>query len=207
MGIFTKTEKNTGQTTGTTEQVFDPGTSWIEDVSGTYTLDASHSRLGFSARHAMVTTVRGAFKDFSGEAVIDAANPANSSVTVTAQMSSVDTGSPDRDGHLVSADFFDVENHPTMTFTSTKVEKVDADTWAVTGDLTIKGVTQQVTIAFDETGSAQDPFGNTRVGFEGSTAINRKDWGLEWNAALETGGVLVSDKIKLDIDISAIRNA
>jgi len=187
--------------------VFDAATSAIADLTGDYTIDASHTRIGFSARHAMVTTVRGAFKDFEGTAHIDAANPSASSVSLSIKTASIDTGSADRDGHLASADFFDAEVNPEITFRSTKVEKVDEDTWAITGDLTIKGVTNPVTIAFDETGSAQDPFGNLRVGFEGSTAINRKDWGLTWNAALETGGVLVSEKIKLEFDVSAIKNA
>ena len=187
--------------------VFDAATTAVADITGDYTIDASHSRIGFSARHAMVTTVRGAFKDFEGTAHIDAANPSASSVSLSIKTASIDTGSADRDGHLASADFFDAETNPEITFRSTKVEKVDDDTWAITGDLTIKGVTNSVTIAFDETGSAQDPFGNLRVGFEGGTAINRKDWGLTWNAALETGGVLVSEKIKLEFDVSAIKNA
>lgn len=192
--------------TDTIDPVFDAGTSAVGDLSGDYTLDASHSRLGFSARHAMVTTVRGAFKSFEGTATIDTATPANSTVTLTIDPASVDTGTADRDGHLTSGDFFDVENFPTITFVSTQVER-DGDEWAITGDLTIKGVAKPVTIVFEETGSARDPFGNLRAGFEGSTTINRKDWGLTWNAALETGGVLVSEKIKLDFDISAIRNA
>ena len=108
---------------------------------------------------------------------------------------------------LASADFFEVEAHPQITFVSTEVERADETTWLVTGDLTIKGTTKPVTIEFEQTGSARDPFGNLRVGFEGSTAINRKDWGLTWNAALETGGVLVSERVKLDFDISAIQSA
>ena len=195
------------KSTAVLDRDFEAGTAAVEDISGDYTLDVSHSRLGFSARHAMVTTVRGAFKGFEGTATIDAANPAASKVELSIDVASVDTGSADRDGHLKSGDFFDVEAYPTITFASTAVEKVDEDTWAITGDLTIKDVTRPVTIAFEETGSARDPFGNLRVGFEGSTSVNRKDWGLTWNAALETGGVLVSEKIKLDFDISAIRNA
>jgi polyisoprenoid-binding protein YceI len=193
--------------TDTLEPVFDAPTSFVADLTGDYTIDASHSRIGFSARHAMVTTVRGAFKEFEGTARIDAADPAASSVRLTIQTASIDTGSADRDGHLVSADFFDAENNPEIAFVSTRVEKADEDTWSITGDLTIGGTTKPVTVAFEQTGSAQDPFGNVRVGFEGGTAINRKDWGLTWNAALETGGVLVSEKIKLEFDVSAIRNA
>ena len=184
---------------------FDDATNVVDDISGDYTIDVSHTRLGFSARHAMVTTVRGQFKDFSGNAHVDAQNPAKSLVSVTIDPASVDTGSADRDGHLRSADFFDVESSGEITFVSTRVEREDTGTWLVTGDLTIKDVSREVTVVFEQTGSARDPFGNLRVGFEGSTTINRKDWGLTWNAALETGGVLVSDRIKLEFDISAIQ--
>ena len=154
----------------------------------------------------MVTTVRGGFTDFEGNARIDATNPAASKRRPRIKTASIDTGVTDRDGHLRSADFFDVENYPRITFVSTAVER-DGDVWAITGDLTIKDVTKPVTIEFEQTGSAKDPFGNTRVGFEGATAISRKDWGLTWNAALETGGVLVSDKVKLEFDVSAIKTA
>jgi polyisoprenoid-binding protein YceI len=152
----------------------------------------------------MVTTVRGAFKDFEGTAHIDTATPANSKVELTIKADSIDTGVADRDAHLRSADFFEIEQHPEITFTSTNVER-DGDAWTITGDLTVKGITKPITVEFESTGSARDPFGNLRVGFEGSTSLSRKDWGLTWNAALETGGFLVSDKIKLDFDISAIQ--
>jgi polyisoprenoid-binding protein YceI len=178
----------------------------LTDISGDYTIDTSHSRLGFVARHAMVTKVRGAFDEWQGTAHIDTANPADSWVKLTINSGSVSTGSPDRDGHLKSADFFDVENFSEWTFVSTAVSR-DGEEWTIAGDLTIKDVTHPVTIAFEEGGSAKDPFGNLRVGFEGETTVNRKDWGLTWNAALETGGILVSEKIKLEFDISAIRNA
>jgi len=154
----------------------------------------------------MVTKVRGQFGTFEGTAHIDAADPTASSVQLTIDASSVSTGSPDRDGHLRSADFFDVEQFPQWTFRSTEVAH-DGGTWTVTGDLTIKDVTKSVTIDFEHTGSAVDPFGNTRVGFEAELTVNRKDWGLTWNAALETGGVLVSEKVKLDFDVSAIKSA
>jgi polyisoprenoid-binding protein YceI len=185
---------------------FDPATTVLEDISGDYTLDPSHSRLGFSARHAMVATVRGAFTEFEGTAHVDTANPANSKVDVRIVAASIDTGSKDRDGHLLSGDFFETEQYPDITFTSTEVSR-DGDEWTITGDLSIKGVSHSVSVPFEFSGSATDPFGNTRVGFEGETSINRKDWGLSWNAALETGGVLVSDKIKLQFDISAIKTA
>jgi polyisoprenoid-binding protein YceI len=185
---------------------FDAPTAAVEDISGDYTIDPTHSRLGFSTRHAMVTTVRGHFTEFSGTAHVDAATPANSTVSLTIQTASVDTGVADRDGHLKSADFFDADNNKEITFSSTKVER-DGDDWVITGDLAIKGESKSITITFEPTGSARDPFGNLRIGFEGGTSINRKDWGLTWNAALETGGVLVSEKIKLEFDISAIQNA
>ena len=181
-------------------------TTTLTDIAGDYAIDTSHSRLGFVARHAMVTKVRGHFTDFTATAHIDSENPAASSVELDIDVTSVSTGSPDRDGHLRSPDFFDVENFPAMTFRSTEVSR-DDDEWTITGDLTIKDVTRPVTIEFEETGSAVDPFGNTRVGFEGNVTVNRKDWGLSWNAALETGGVLVSEKVKLEFDISAIKNA
>ena len=202
MSFFTRTAPTTA---AAAVDVFDAPTAAVENISGDYTLDASHSRLGFSTRHAMVTTVRGHFSDFVGTATVDTTSPANSSVSLTIAAASIDTGNPDRDGHLASGDFFDAEAHPELTFTSTRVER-DADTtWLITGDLTIKGVSRPVTITFESTGSAVDPYGNLRIGFEGGTTISRKDWGLTWNAALETGGVLVSDKIKLDFDVSAIR--
>jgi len=185
---------------------FDEPTTAVEDISGDYTIDPTHTRLGFSTRHAMVTTVRGQFGEFSGTAHVDSANPANSKVSLTIQTASIDTGVADRDAHLKSADFFDADNNKEITFSSTKVER-DGDEWIVTGDLTINGVTKSITIPFESNGSARDPFGNLRIGFEGGTTINRKDWGLTWNAALETGGVLVSEKIKLEFDVSAIQNA
>jgi polyisoprenoid-binding protein YceI len=185
---------------------FDAPTTAIDNIAGDYSLDTAHSRLGFVARHAMVTKVRGQFGAFEGTANIDTATPANSKVDLTIDVTSVDTGNGDRNGHLVSPDFFDVEKFPTIRFVSTDVVRDGAD-WNVTGDLTIKDVTKSVTIPFEQTGSAVDPFGNTRVGFEGETTVNRKDFGLTWNAALETGGVLVSDKVKLEFDISAIKAA
>jgi polyisoprenoid-binding protein YceI len=177
-----------------------------QDIAGDYTIDPSHTRLGFVARHAMVTKVRGQFDEFTGTAHVDTAEPGNSRVQLAIKTASVATGNADRDGHLKSPDFFDAETNPEITFVSTDVTR-DGSEWTITGDLTIKGVTKSVSILFEETGSAQDPFGNVRVGFEGGVTVNRKDWGLTWNAALETGGVLVSEKIKLEFDVSAIRNA
>ncbi|MEO7236010.1 MAG: YceI family protein, partial [Lapillicoccus sp.] len=176
----------------------------VDDIAGDYVLDPSHTRVGFSARHAMVTKVRGQFDEFEGTAHVDTQNPAASSITVTIQAASVTTGNAQRDGHLKTPDFFDIENYPTITFVSTDVER-DGTDWNVTGDLTINAVTKPVTIVFEETGTARDPFGNLRAGFEGSVSINRTDWGLAFNAALETGGVLVSEKVTLEFDVSAIQ--
>jgi polyisoprenoid-binding protein YceI len=178
-------------------------TTAVADIAGDYVLDPTHTRIGFSARHAMVTKVRGQFDEFEGSAHIDTVNPANSSVKVVIKAASVTTGVEQRDGHLKTPDFFDTENYPEITFVSTNVERDGAE-WAITGDLTINAVTKPVTIEFEETGSAKDPYGNIRVGFEGGTTIDRTEWGLTFNASLETGGVLVSDKIKLEFDVSAI---
>ena len=177
-----------------------------ETLTGTYTIDQSHSRIGFVARHAMVTKVRGHFTEYEGTGYFDAANPTESTIEVTIQAASIDTGNDDRDAHLRSNDFFDMENHPTVTFRSTDIEQVDDDTYRVTGDLTLRGVTKPVSIDFELVGDAVDPFGNQRIGLEGRTAVNRKDWGLNWNAALDAGGVLVSEKVTLEFDISAIKS-
>jgi polyisoprenoid-binding protein YceI len=176
----------------------------LDDIAGDYVLDPSHTRVGFSARHAMVTKVRGQFDEFEGTAHVDTENPAASTISVTIQAASVTTGNAQRDGHLKTPDFFDIENYPTITFVSTDVER-DGTDWNVTGELTINATTKPVTVVFEETGTARDPFGNLRAGFEGSVTINRTDWGLAFNAALETGGVLVSEKVTLEFDVSAIR--
>jgi polyisoprenoid-binding protein YceI len=168
--------------------------------AGTFTIDGSHSRVGFSARHAMVTKVRGSFNDYTGSAVV-ADGAAN--ITIEINVASIDTRSADRDGHLQSPDFFDVANFPKITFTSTSVKDGGAGI-VVDGNLTIKDVTKPLTIEFEYTGTATDPFGNDRFGFEGEAEINRKDFGLTWNAALETGGILVSENIKLELEISTI---
>lgn len=181
--------------------------SQLADIRGTYVLDPSHTRIGFVTRHAMVTKVRGSFDEFTGEATVDGANPAASNLKVAIQVASVDTRNADRDAHLRSADFFDAETHPAMTFVATGFDITDPTTVEVTGDLTIKDVTRSVTIPFSFEGQATDPFGNERIGFEGSTTILRSDYGLTWNAALETGGVLVSDKVTLELEVSAVKQA
>ena len=182
-------------------------TTGFSALTGTYTLDAAHSRLGFVARHAMVTKVRGAFTEFEGSASIDGDDPTNSSARITIDVASIDTRNAQRDGHLRTNDFLDVENHPTITFTSTAIEHLDGNDFQVAGELTIKGVTKSVTIPLEYQGAATDPYGNERIGFEGSVAINRSEYGVTYNAALETGGVLVSDKIVLEFELSAIKSA
>ena len=179
----------------------------LTGLSGTYAIDPSHSSIGFVARHAVVTKVRGNFNEIEGTAQINGADLASSSVQVTLKTASVDTRSEQRDGHLRSGDFFDADTYPTITFVSTAVAAVSDDEVEVTGDLTIKDVTREIAFTLTYTGSAVDPFGNTRAGFEGSVSVNRKDFGLTWNAALETGGVLVSEKVTLEFDISAIKQA
>jgi polyisoprenoid-binding protein YceI len=179
----------------------------LTTLTGEYTVDPAHTTIGFTARHAMVTNVKGKFLDFSGTLHLDGADPTRSTATLDITMDSIDTGSADRDGHLKSSDFFRTDEFPKMTFRSTQAEALGGDDYRVTGDLTILGTTRPLTIDLEFNGAAKDPFGNERVGFEGKAEIKRSEWGLTWNAALETGGVLVSDKIKLNFDISAIRQA
>jgi polyisoprenoid-binding protein YceI len=174
-------------------------------LTGDYTLDASHTRLGFVARHAMVTKVRGAFNDFEGTIHVDGAEPAKSSAKVVIKAASIDTRNSQRDDHIRGADFLELEQYPEITFASRRVAQTGDTTFDVTGDLTVKGVTRPVTVEFEYEGTATDPFGNVRIGFEGSVTISRKDFGITWNAALETGGVLVSDKVVLEFEVSAIK--
>jgi len=179
----------------------------LADLSGTYVFDPAHTRIGFVARHAMVTKVRGSFNEFEGSAVVEGTDFVNSTAQLTIQAASIDTRNNQRDEHLRSNDFLAMQEYPQITFTSTGVEQTSATSLELTGDLTIKGVANSVTIPFDFEGAATDPYGNLRVGFEGSVVINRKDYGITWNAALETGGVLVSDKITLEFEVSAIKTA
>jgi polyisoprenoid-binding protein YceI len=170
---------------------------------GVWNVDTSHSQVGFVARHLMIAKVRGQFRTFSGSITV-AENPLESTVEANVDLSSVDTGDAGRDEHLRSADFFTVEQHPEMTFVSTGV-KEDGDDYLLFGDLAINGVSRQVEFKLEFDGVTGDPWGGTRAGFTAQAEINRKDWGLEWNATLETGGVVVGDKVKIQLDIEVVK--
>ncbi len=176
-------------------------------LHGDYTIDPAHSRFGFVARHAMVTKVRGTFDEFSASGHIDADDPSKSSITVSIDVASVDTGVDKRDDHLRTNDFFDAPNFPQITFASTAIEALDPANFRVTGDLTVKGTTKSITFDLELSGPVQDPWGNTRIGLEGDLEVKRTDWGLNWNTALETGGVLVSEKATLTFEVAATKNA
>ncbi|MET7986388.1 MULTISPECIES: YceI family protein [unclassified Streptomyces] len=177
----------------------------LAELTGDYVLDPTHTRIGFVARHAMVTKVRGAFHQFEGAAHLDGTDPARSTGQVVIKAESIATGVEQRDQHLRTNDFLDAPSFPDITFRSTKVEPRGDTDFRVTGDLTVKDTTRPVSIDFEYTGNAVDPYGNLRVGLEGSVTISRKEFGVTWNAALEGGGVLVGDKIVLEFDISAIK--
>ncbi|CAM5746451.1 putative UPF0312 protein [Streptomyces afghaniensis 772] len=199
MSIFSRKDTETATTDAVRPE--------LAALTGDYTIDPAHSTIGFVARHAMVTNVKGSFQDFTGTLHLDGTDPSRSTASLDVVMDSIETGNADRDGHLKSSDFFKADEFPAMTFRSTKAEALGGDDYRITGDLTILGTTRPLAIDLEFNGAAKDPFGNERVGFEGKAEILRSEWGLTWNAALETGGVLVSDKIKLNFDISAIRNA
>lgn len=174
-----------------------------ELTPGVWNVDTSHSQVGFVARHLMIAKVRGQFRTFSGSITV-ADNPLESTVQADVDLASVDTGDAGRDEHLRGADFFQVDQHPQMTFVSTGI-KEDDDDYLLFGDLTINGTSRQVEFSLEFDGVTGDPWGGTRAGFTAQTEINRKDWGIEWNAALETGGVVVGDKVKIQLDIEAVK--
>jgi polyisoprenoid-binding protein YceI len=176
------------------------------DLTGDYVVDPAHTRIGFVARHAMVTNVRGSFTEFEGKVHLDEQDPSCSSAEIVIKVHSVNTRSAQRDAHLRSSDFFAMDEFPQITFISTAVTKLNDEDFKLTGDLTVRGVTKPITIEFEFQGSAKDPFGNLRAGFEGKAQINRKDFGVSFNAPLETGGMLIGDKITLELDVSLIRS-
>jgi polyisoprenoid-binding protein YceI len=168
-----------------------------------WAIDADHSSVDFSIRHMMIANVKGAFHNFSATVEADPTDLADAVIDFTVDLASIDTRNKDRDAHLVSGDFFDVENNPSMTFRSTNVKKTGDGEYDVTGDLTIRGTTRPETFAVNFEGQGKDPWGNEKVGFSAQGSINRADFGLTWNAALETGGVLVGDKVKVNLQIEA----
>jgi len=174
-------------------------------VTGTWTIDPLHSEVGFSVRHMMVSKVRGKFTKFSGE-LVTGESPLASSVTAEIDLASIDTGAEQRDGHLRSPDFFDTENHPAMSYRSTGI-RAKGDGYVVDGELTLKGVTKNVPLTLELNGFGPDPYGGTRAGFTATGEINRQDFGVTWNAAMEHGGVVVSDKVNILLEIEAVLQA
>jgi polyisoprenoid-binding protein YceI len=170
-----------------------------------YQIDISHSQVQFTVRHMMISKVRGTFEKFSGEVNLDEKTPANTTVDIQIEAASISTRDERRDGHLRSADFFDAEKFPLLTFKSKRVDVTGAATAKLYGDLTIRDVTHEVVLDVEYTGTAKSPWGTTSFGFNGSTVINRKDWNLTWNAGLETGGVLVGDEITIDIELELVK--
>lgn len=177
----------------------------MSDFNGTWNLDNAHSEVGFVARHAMVTKVRGNFTDYTAQLTVDADNPQASSATATIKTASINTGNSDRDNHVRSTDFFDVDTYPEMTFTSTAFNVDPNGNGTVEGDLTIKGTTKPVTLDVEIFGVETDPSGNERLGFEATTTVDRTDFGIDFSAPLSSGGMLVSNKIQIVIDGSAIK--
>ncbi len=173
----------------------------------TYTIDYQHSDVSFNVRHMVFAKVKGHFTKWTADLAFDPANPAASSLNVTIDSGSIDTREPQRDGHLKSPDFLDAEKFPKITYKSTKVEKAGDKKYSVTGDLTIHGVTKPVKLEVEELGGGKDPWGNTRIAFAAKTRVDRGEFGLKWNQALETGGVLVGEHIDIDIDVEAIAKA
>jgi polyisoprenoid-binding protein YceI len=173
---------------------------------GTYALDVSHTNLGFTVRHMAVSKVRGSFPKFEGTLEI-AEKPEDSKVSVTIDAVSVDTRDENRDNHLRTNDFFDVENHPTWTFVSTAIKPVNATEWEVEGDLTIRGTTKPVTLDTTLEGVVKDPYGNHRVGFSAKTTINREDFGVAFGAVMEAGGLVVAKKVDIEIEAEAVLQA
>jgi polyisoprenoid-binding protein YceI len=171
-------------------------------VAGTWSIDPVHSEVGFAARHMMVSKVRGRFRTFSGQ-IVTGADPLGSSVTAEIDLSSIDTGNEQRDAHIKSADFFEVETYPTMSYRSTGVRR-HGDGFVLDGKLTLKGVTKDVPLTLELNGFGPDPYGGTRAGFTATGEINRSDFGVSFNAVMETGGAVVSDKITLHLEIEAV---
>ncbi|MBC3186182.1 polyisoprenoid-binding protein [Corynebacterium sp. zg-331] len=179
----------------------------MSPLTGTYSLDVTHSTVGFVVRHAMVSKVRGFFRSFESTLTIDAAEPSRSTVTATIEVASLDTGNADRDAHVKGGDFFDTEAFPEMTFNATAFDMVDEHSGTVTGDLTIKGTTKPVTLSVEVIGQAEDPMGATRLGFSATTTLNRKDYGIDFQMPLKAGGLMLSEEIAIEIEGSAVKSS
>ncbi|MFE2108544.1 YceI family protein [Kitasatospora sp. NPDC059463] len=205
MGLFNR-NKNTTATATPTAVAVTEGPD-LGHLSGDWTIDATHSEIGFSVRHAMVTNVKGRFTEYDGKLHLDGSTPTNSSAELTIKVGSIDTNQSQRDEHLRTSDFFAAETFPEMSFRSTSAERLRDDSYRMTGNLTIKDVTRPIVLDLEYTGAAVDAYGVDRVGFEGKAVLDRTDWGLTYNAALETGGVLIGEKVKLTFDISAVKAA
>ncbi|MFF5860840.1 YceI family protein [Streptomyces sp. NPDC012751] len=216
MGIFSRRQTSVGEP----PPAVDTGTSVTEAtprgvaldpalraLTGRWTIDRPHSRIGFSVRHAMVTTVRGAFTEYDSTLHFDGDRPSESRAELVIRVASVDTGVEQRDAHLVGPDFFDARRFPEMAFRSTSAIHEGGETFRMTGDLTIRDVTRPVELQLDYLGSVVDPFGYERAGFDGTTTIDRTEWGLVYNQRLTAGGTMVSEKVRLQFDISAIRSS
>jgi polyisoprenoid-binding protein YceI len=171
----------------------------------TWTIDNAHSLAEFSVKHMMIATVKGRFGSMEGTLHIDEARPERSWVEATIDVGSIDTREPNRDAHLKSDDFFNAERYPKITFRSTRVERVDDERWRVIGDLTIRDVTKEVALDTTFLGQVTDAWGKQRAAFEARTELNRREFGLKWNAPIETGGVVVGDRVKVELEISAVR--
>ena len=173
----------------------------------TWNIDNSHTLVEFSVRHLMISTVKGRFGEVSGKVIANEADPTQSQIDVTINVASIDTREAQRDAHLRSADFFDAENFPALTFRSTRIEKASGDDLKVTGDLTIRGTTREVVLDVTSEGRVKDPWGGERAGYSATTKIKRSDYGLTWNVALEAGGVVVGDDIKIALEVELVKQA
>ncbi|MFD8751996.1 YceI family protein [Kitasatospora sp. NPDC059577] len=203
MGLFNRTKTTVPATT----TVQAPAGPDLAHLTGDWAIDTTHSEIGFSVRHAMVTNVKGRFTEYDGKLHLDGSTPHNSSADLVIKVASIDTNQAQRDEHLRTGDFFAAETFPEIRFRSTSTEQLDDDTYRMTGELTIKDTTRPVVLDLEYTGSATDAYGAERVGFEGRTVVDRTTFGLTYNAALETGGVLIGEKVKLSFDISAVKAA
>jgi polyisoprenoid-binding protein YceI len=181
-------------------------TETAERTTTTYTLEPSHSSVEFAVKHMLIATTKGRFQDFEVTAEVDETNFANSSATVVLKSESIDTRQPDRDAHLRSADFLDAENHPALTFVTRKIEPKGGD-WRITGDLTVRGITREVVLDGEVSGPVTDPWGGRRIGLSAHGKVNRKDFGMVWNAALDAGGFVLADDVKLAIEVELLKAA